>query len=64
MTEAINRGDHFTSNNGSGPLLARITGIAQGVAYMERWKNGSTYKTAFTLPVRYLLSPRCGWKKG
>ena len=53
----------FVSNNGAGPLAARILCVADGVAKMERWnKKRPVNRTRFTLPVWFLSSPQCGWK--
>lgn len=53
--------DVFVSNNGAGPLRARILCIADDVAQMERWPARGGRAFTFSLPVRYLVSTRCGW---
>lgn len=57
--------DRYRSNGGKGPLTARILCVARGVAQMERWRGaeGEGRSQRFQLPVSYLKSPRCGWRK-
>ena len=56
--------DRFLSNNGNGPLEARILSIANGVAKMERRnRGGGGLPVRFTLTERFLQSPHCGWRK-
>jgi hypothetical protein len=55
--------DRFRSNHGAGPYSARILSVANGVATMERWRNSPEKTVRFELPLDYLLSERCGWKR-
>jgi hypothetical protein len=57
--------DRFMSNNGSGPLMARILCIAGGVVRLERWnrKEPSKQRSTGEVSLKYFTSPRCGWKK-
>ncbi len=54
--------DVYRSNNGHGPLRACILSVSNGLATMERWPIKGGRRTRFELPVKYLKSPRCGWK--
>ena len=53
----------FRSNNGAGPLLARILAVKDGIVYLERWTEKGKRRTRFTLTEKFLQSPRCGWKR-
>lgn len=54
--------DRYISNGGKGPLTARILFVVNGVATMERTqRRGGPFKVRFSLSVRYLSSPCCGW---
>lgn len=53
--------DVYLSNNGTGPLIARILCIANGVATMERRNKRGKRWQRFELPVKYLTSKKCGW---
>ena len=57
--------DRFLSNRGHGPLVARILCIVDDVAKMERWhkKSGPQRAVRFNVPVKYLMSDNCGWRK-
>lgn len=56
--------DRFKSNGGHGPLVARIVDEKGDSLIMERWNAKSPKRrTTFVLPVKYLMSPRCGWKR-
>lgn len=57
------RNDIYISNNGSGPLRARILCATPKTVTMERWHKNGLVRTRFTLPASYLLSPNCGWVK-
>lgn len=62
MTQ-VEHTDTFRSNNGTGPLLARVLFIDNGIATMERWRDGGRRITYFELPGSFLRSPLCGWVK-
>ncbi len=55
--------DIYRSNNGHGPLRARILSVSHGKATMERWNEKGSRKDRYEISVAYLMSPRCGWKK-
>lgn len=56
--------DRFISNNGTGPLIARILAVADGKARMERWHRRNPKRTTqFELMIRFLQSTACGWRK-
>lgn len=55
-------GDTFKSNNGAGPMTARITRILETEVEMERYL-GRGLPHIFRLPVWFLRdSKMCGWK--
>ena len=70
MTERVsdarpewNTTDVFRSNDGAGPLRARILLWARGKVEMERWHQKSpSRRVRYTLSERYFTSPSCGWK--
>lgn len=53
--------DRYISNNGDGPLTARILACTDKEITLERWKGKRS--TKFTLPLEFFLSSRCGWEK-
>lgn len=57
----------YRSNNGKGPMLARIVHDDGQTVIMERWNEKSDPKgrhiTSFRLPSQFLDSPQCGWAK-
>ena len=59
--------ERFRSNNGLGPLRARILCIADGVVTMERWAGDKQERAKkfvrFDLPLSYLKSKSCGWRR-
>lgn len=59
-------GTYFLSNDGSGPLRARVLWIEGGVVRMKRWRgreyDKGTRVTYFELPKKFFSSPTCGWK--
>lgn len=55
--------DRFRSNDGTGPLTARILSVSRGIVRMERWRNDPKKTVRFELSERFFLSPRCGWRK-
>lgn len=55
--------DRYISNDGKGPLVARILCVSRGVADMERWPLRGGARVRFTLPVKFLRSTSCGWRK-
>lgn len=58
-----NLSERWFSNDGAGPLVARITAVVAGIATMQRWHRKSPARqTRFELPVSYLCSQACGWK--
>lgn len=55
--------DVYVSNDGNGPLRARILCVSEGVVKMERWHpNTPDRRDRFELSLDYLTSPKCGWK--
>lgn len=54
--------DIYYSNNGAGPLMARILYATNDTVHMERWHLTGQARRRFELPISYFLSPRCGWK--
>lgn len=57
-----NQSDRYRSNNGAGPLTARILRVVDGAATMERWHTDPRKAVRFELLVSFLQSERCGWK--
>ncbi len=55
--------DRYVSNNGSGPLLARILCATSKTVTMERWRVDGKKVHRFELPLKFFLSDRCGWKR-
>lgn len=58
------REDRYRSNGGRGPLTARILCATNKTVTMERWADGAKHVTRFELPIKFLSSPTCGWRKG
>lgn len=62
-----NLSDRFYSNNGAGPLTARILSVADNRVMMERWVGRTPTPRGrpvrFSLSVSFFRSERCGWKK-
>jgi hypothetical protein len=58
-------GDYFISNNGDGPLQAKLLWTEGETARMKRWRGREydkrTRVTYFEIPLSFLSSPRCGW---
>lgn len=66
MTEQqkVKPGVEFVSNDGKGPMRARILEVTEAGVAMERWHVNAKRNTAyFVLSLEFLLSPRCGWKR-
>lgn len=55
--------DRFRSNNGKGPLLARILYVEGDEVHMERWPECGGKRVQFALPLPFLTSQNCGWAK-
>lgn len=54
----------FRSNNGCGPLWAKIVRYDENdLVLMERWRTPTGRRTRFYLPRRVLWSTKCGWKR-
>jgi hypothetical protein len=53
----------YRSNNGKGPMIARIVGVTETHLKMERWyeKRPHSRRVPFELPISFLDSPSCGW---
>lgn len=60
-------GDRFTSHRGRGPDEAVIVAMVGKTAIMVRGCRLKRYsrvnRRQFELPVKFLESPRCGWKR-
>ena len=59
-------GDVLRSNDGAGPLLAEVAQVfSDGSVLLRRWDSKAAkkrrHKTPFSLTLRFLRSPRCGW---
>lgn len=71
MSETVTKTRYFDpdaryrSNDGKGPLIARMVDVTETDFVMERWHSGKTArKTKFEIPIWFLLySPRCGWRR-
>lgn len=66
IAEVIERGLEWRSNNGAGPLTARVLCVSDGVVILERWKGkrkGNQNLRRFELPLKFFLSDKCGWKR-
>lgn len=57
--------DRYLSNNGSGPMMARILRATDKIVTLEKWntKSKRPRRDSFPLSVAFFTSPRCGWKK-
>jgi hypothetical protein len=56
--------DRYLSNDGKGPLTARILCVTQDTVKLERWnKSRIRGHVRFELPLKFFVSPRCGWKR-
>lgn len=55
----------YRSNNGKGPLRARLVAADNRTVTLERWDERSKRKrrTVFKLPRRFFVSASCGWKE-
>lgn len=63
MRSAVSGTARYRSNNGKGPMVARIIGVTNESVKMERWyeKNPRSRRVSFELPISFLDSPSCGW---
>lgn len=55
------------SNNGCGPLHARVMAIhSDGSVLLQRWNSKTAHSrrhvTPFSLPMSYFSRPTCGWR--
>jgi hypothetical protein len=57
--------DRYMSNDGRGPLMARILCATEKIVTLERWnaKNKRPKHLTFPLSLKFFTSQRCGWKK-
>lgn len=53
----------YKSNNGRGPLCARVIADDGEFVTMERWNEKRPKRTTFQMPRWFLGSPACGWKR-
>lgn len=56
----------YLSNNGKGPLEAKVVEIVQDqdrIVLERRHKNARRNTALFELPLRFFLSPKCGWTR-
>ena len=68
MKQTVTVGNEFISNNGNGPLHARVVAISEGTVTMQRWRGSAKKKyrepISFCLPRWFIeTSPACGWRK-
>lgn len=55
--------DRYRSNNGRGPLVARILSCTDTHITIEHWPEHNPGMTAqATLTLRFFLGPTCGWR--
>ena len=60
-----NHEDVYLSNNGRGPLKARILCATDKTVTIEWWKKPgrkNQKRTRCKMPLTFFNSPRCGWK--
>jgi len=57
--------DRYLSNDGRGPIMARILCVDGKIVTLEKWnsKSKKPRKEAFPLSLKFFTSDRCGWKK-
>lgn len=57
--------DRWMSNNGKGPMMARVLSATDKIVHLERWnsKNKRPRPKQFPLSLRFFTSERCGWKR-
>lgn len=55
--------ERWRDHDGRGAMVARILCVANGLVRMERWPRRGGRRTRFWLPLQYLLSPACGWRR-
>jgi len=57
--------DRYLSNDGKGPMMARILCATDKIVKLERWnmKSKNPRKKSGTLSIKFFTSDRCGWKK-
>ena len=56
-----NQQDRFRSNDGVGPLTARILCATDREVTMERWHGNWRKAKRFVLSLKFFMSPACGW---
>ena len=54
--------DRYASNEGKGPMVARILCATDKTVTIERWRVNGKQVRRFELPLKFFLSDRCGWK--
>lgn len=56
--------DRYRSNDGKGPLVARILCATDTTVKLERWneKRPDSRRTTFELPLKFFCSRLCGWR--
>lgn len=63
MTDfAWDQDDRYLSNDGDGPLVARILSTTDRTVRLERW-CGDGPRIQFDLKISFFLSDRCGWRR-
>lgn len=57
--------DRYLSNNGRGPMMARVLCATDKIVKLEKWntKSKNPRRESFPLSLKFFTSPRCGWKK-
>lgn len=65
MTFKWSPNDRFRSNDGKGPMVARILAETPKYLEMELWNERSKNprRRQFKLSAKFMASPTCGWKK-
>jgi hypothetical protein len=55
--------DRYRSNDGKGPMVARILCATATTVKLEQWneKRPDGRRTRFELPLKFFCSRKCGW---
>jgi hypothetical protein len=66
MMEKPVPGQLYRSNNGAGPVMARVLSADDAAVTLERWngqwdERDSRVRTQFTIPMSFFLGKTCGW---
>jgi len=57
--------DRYMSNDGRGPVMARILCVDGKIVTLEKWnsKSQKPRNETFRLSLKFFTSDRCGWSR-